>query len=308
MERPRPIEDLRAHGHEVLTELRELALPHAEASNGLFVPLDVNPDIYEAQSLLTYKVSGKPQGPGMAELVATGVEPRFPELTHKLEELEQKYGEVSRLGEHLKQGQNIILVTNHGDIKDIAYTLAAYYAKLKQHGYENFHSSLVMSKIISFLGINLGEDADPATNILKTICDTQYFSFPRTKSIRESKIASRVVDTYNEGARFAMERQLSEGSNLFAMAASGTKDKPLSDDPQTLQLTTIGHGTAKLMMQKDSLVVPVAIWVDDKKILFEPCDIPRSVQTEDEAHAVMETIANQLNKMPIDKQFMYSPN
>jgi hypothetical protein len=300
---------IREHFHEreyaVLEELQRLAEPHVQASNGLFRLLPVEPESFPAQSLLKRRVPGAPQDIGVVELIATGVEQRFPAFTDKLHELETDHGEISRLGELLKEDQNIILVTNHGDIKDIAYTLAAYYIKLKELDYQDFHTGLVMSKIISFIGVGLGEHVDPAVNILKNVCDDEYFSFPRTRSIAESKIASQLVDTYNRRVRKSMDRQLNRGKNLFAMAASGTTDKPLVHDPDTISLGPISPGTAKLMMTENSLVVPVAVWLTKDSILFEPCDIPRAIKSQDEAHSVMDKIAHHLTER-VGRNFLYA--
>lgn len=204
----------------------------------------------------------------------------------------------------LKENQNIILVTNHGDIKDIAYTLAAYYIKLKELNY-NFDSSLVVSKIISFIGVDVGTHADPASNILKNICNEEYFSFPRTKTIEESRIAGTLVDAYNERVRKAMERRLHKGGNLFAMAPSGTTDKPQPGSPNTIGLGPVGYGTTKLMAAENSFVVPVGVWLTKDEVIFEPCDIPRAIQTPEKAHGVMEQIATCLTDKVPDKQFVY---
>lgn len=288
----------------MLEELRNLAAPHVEASNGLFTLLPVDPETYTAQSLTTSYIEAEPQDVGTVQLIANAIESRFDKFTGKLDELEDSHGEISRLGEALRTGQNIILITNHGDLRDIAYTLAAYYIKLKEAGYK-FHSSLVISKIVSFLGVGLGEHADPATNILKNICDKEYLSFPRTKTIADSRIGSHIVDTYNAAVRQSMKRQLSRGGNLFAMAASGTTDKPAADDASTLLLATIGNGTAKLEMAKNSLVLPVAVYLNDGQCIFEPCDIPRAVQSIDQAHDVMGKIAGHLNDRVEGRKFRY---
>jgi hypothetical protein len=296
-------ERFEAYEREVHEELRHLAQPHVEASP-LFALLDTNTREFPAQSLATRQIDGNPQSTGTVEFVAQGIEPRFSAFTDALDAQEESHGEISRLGELLRDNQNIILVTNHGDLKDIAYTLAAYYITLKERGYE-FHSSLVMSKILSFIGVDLGNKVDPATNVLKLICDEQFFSFPRTKTIEESRIASQVVDSYNRSVRKKMVRRLSKGRNLFAIAASGTTDKPLKDDPNTISMGPIGAGTAKLMMVPNSLVVPIAVWITPEQVLFQPCDIPRKVTNFEEADDVMSTIANFLSKNVEGKNFIY---
>lgn len=286
----------------VFEELRRMAKPHVEASDGLFTLLDHDEETYAAQSLGTWHVDGNPEGPGTVKWIARGIEPRFDTFTDVLTARESEEHEISRIGEQLQKGQNIILVTNHGDLKDIAYTLAAYYIKLKEMKY-SFHSSLVMSKIISFIGV--GEDGDSAVDILKNICDEEFFSFPRTKSIENSRIASKVVGSYNEVVRTIMSRRLSNGNNLFAMAASGTTDKQHEDNGNIVEMGTIGRGTAKLMRTPNSLVVPVAVWITPENVLFEPCDIPRAITSDEQAHDVMNHIAETLSSRVPGKSFVY---
>lgn len=296
-----------AHERIVYEELRGLAEPHVAASNGLFKLLEINPGEYPAQSLIVGKIDGKPQDVGIVDLVAKGIEPRFGVFTDKLDALEEDHGEISRLGEHLRNKQNLILVTPHGDIKDIAYALAAYYEKLKEGKY-SFHSSLVMSKILGFIGVvsgEQGEHADPAVNILKNICDEQYFSFPRTPSIEKSKIAKPIVDGYNKFVRKAMTRRLSRGRNLFAMAPSGATDKPDPDDPDIIIMGEVGPGTGSLMMTNNSLVVPAAMWIDTEGVMFEPCGVPRAVNTMEEVHDVMDDIAAAQTEHVPGKRFIY---
>jgi hypothetical protein len=287
----------------VFEELRRMASPHVEASDGLFTLLDHDEESYPAQSLRTWHVDGNPQDAGTVKWIARGIEPRFDIFTDVLAESESSASEISRIGEQLEKDQNIILVTNHGDLKDIAYTLAAYYVKLKEQRYD-FRSSLVMSKIISFIGV--GEDGDSAVNILKNICDEEYFSFPRTKSINQSRIAGGLVTAYNEGVRKVMERRLHKGGNLFAMAASGTTDKPLEDDQSTISMGRIGHGTVKLMAAPNSLVLPIAVWLTPEDVVFKPCDIPRAINEDEEAHDVMALIAQTLTDSVPDTKFVYS--
>ena len=297
--------NIEAREHEVLCELQALARPHVEASDGLFTLLPVDTENYPAQSLKTASIDGSPQDVGTVRVIAQAVERRFDQFTDKLDELEESDGEISRLGEMLRAGNNIILVTNHSDIKDIAYTLAAYYIKLKEKDFD-FHSSLVISKIVSFLGVGLGGHADPATNLLKNICDKEYLSFPRTKTIAESRIGTQIVDTYNGLVRQSMKHQLRHGGNLFAMAPSGTTDKPDPENPATTLLGAVGNGTAKLMMSDRSLVAPVATWITEDEIVFEPCDVPRAVNSIDEAHSLMDDIALHLSRRVEGRQFRYA--
>jgi len=288
----------------VFDELGRMAYPHAEASGGLFTVLPHDEEKYSAQSLATWRIDGSPEGVGTVEMIASSIEPRFGQFLSALVREEENTQAISRMGEQLKAGQNIILVTNHSDLKDIAYTLAAYYISLKSMGY-SFKSSLVMSKIVTFLGV--GGYEEPASNILKNICDEEFFSFPRTESIKNSRIGNKLVDTYNYSVRAAMMHRLNQGGNLFAMAPSGTTDKPKpGEDPNTLYMGRLGNGTAKLMYSNNSLVLPVAVWLDNGQVVFKPCAVPTRVNNEAEAHDIMAKIAYTLTQNVDGKTFIYN--
>ena len=299
------VESYKGHQDIVSEEMHEWASRHAESSGGLLVVLDNDHDRYPDQRLSKLYFNGELRSPEEVSATARLAEPNFDAILDRLAAYENAGREISRLGEDLEAGQKIILVTNHGHIKDIVIALAAFYVALSERGYQ-FETSLIMSKMISHLGFLT--TTNPAIDVLKIGCSRGYLSFPRTSSTEGSKIADGLISAYNGTLRQIIKLHQRKGGNLFAMAPSGTTDKALDPDkPNEYTLGRIGP-SAKLMIGKEYKVVPVAIWLNDDEPVFEICDIPRSLADEEEADGVMQLIATTLNEHVAGKEFVYRPD
>lgn len=313
----RPLEAFGEHQQTVLEEMNAWASRHV-ATSDMFSLLPIDPDLYPAQRITRVYANGEPLGPEVVRLIADEVDPKFGELEDQLNVQEDRSSEVSRIGEDLTAGNKIVLVTNHEeDIKDVAEVLGVFFLSLVEKGYD-FETALIMSKMISHLGIARPENGEkqgsdtphpgePAINILKNLCDRQYFSFPRTESTKESKIASSLITACN-GVMRAMithHHKRSDKGTLFAMAASGTRSKARDpDNPNVLTLGPIGP-SAKLMMGEGVKVVPIAVSVSGSQRILEICDIPRVISDEHQANAVMQRIAETLTKRVPGKTYVY---
>jgi len=300
------LESLREFQRDVSEELSALASGHADRSNGILTVLETNHEQYPAQKITRAWIESKPDSLDEVVNTATFAEPNFTAVLQKLHSDSAYTNSLSQLGEDLLAGENIIVITNHGEIKDIAVTLAAYYSAIKQTGHINgreydFQTNILLSKMVAHLGF-YGESA---VTILGKMCNRQYFSFPKTESIRNSRIAPFVVDTYNKGLRRAIKSRFSDGGNLFAIAPSGTVDKPSGDDPNQLTLATVGTGTVEMLTSRSTKVLPVAIWSQDNQFIFEPLGIPRHMRDETDIHDTMNDIANVLNVLVRQKEFKY---
>lgn len=304
-----PLEAWRHHQDMVSAELGQLVVGHVERSGGLLGSLPSDPDAYPAQKLTTPFVDSETSGLEDVITTASLAERHYPAILETLTDAEASEFEMSRLGEDLSSGQNIFIITNHGEIKDIAIVLAAYYAGIKQAGLKNgrdyeFTNNILLSKMIAYLDVPLLKQ--PAVEVLGKMCDRQYFSFPKTDSIRNSRISPFLVAAYNEALRGVITHRLRGGGNLFAIAPSGTIDKPLDpENPDELTMGPVSHGTTKMLTSGRTKVVPVATWLQDDTQIFEPLGFPRSLETEADVHAVMNDIAEVLNKTVPNKQFVY---
>jgi hypothetical protein len=303
------IQNIRAdHEAQMLVELGSIASRHVEASGGTLELLENDPDKYPGQH--GYYVSGDPQSSAIIETIAATAFEKFPVLQEQVADAEVSHLEISRVGELLKAGNNVILATTHGDLIDIALVQAAVYSALEKQQYEA-NTAIIISKAISLIGYKLGNNIAPTVEVLKILCNDIFLSFPRTDTIRKSRLSRLLPDDikrHNKQMTELVESRLDLGGMLLAIAASGTIDKPSDESyPDTYLLGTIGHGTAKMMMHPKTLVMPVAVWLKDENPILEIADIPRVVTDEADAHAVMIKMADKLSQRVEGKTFKYDP-
>lgn len=293
-------------GELLITELQNWAQEHAEKSDGQMVSLPFDPNSYPGQD--TETVSGNPQAPALVDSIAAIAQPRYGEILELLDEQEEKTGEVSRIGELLRAGNNVMLVTNHSDLIDIAVTHAAFYSRLKQHGYSEFKTGIVISKMVAFLGIKFGNEFAGGVETLKLLEDKQFLSYPRTDSAKTRGITSffNEVDRHNRKVRDELNHFLGKGAAFLALAPSGTVDKPRKDDPNTIVMSPVGNGTQKMMQADKTYITPVAVWYGSETPVFETCDIPRVMLSPTMAHVAMHKIARRLTERVKNKSFVYN--
>jgi hypothetical protein len=327
-------EDLSGLSRNKIQELRvlqELALPHVEASNGKFTLLDINPKLYPAQ--LSYHVESDQVQHDPAFLYNMG-KMAYPKAFPKIHEgIKKAANETERLdfaAEMLKGGNNLEIVTDHGDLIDIALAEGAYSVELAQILGESIISKMrrliVVSRIVSMIGIHLSlpnsdgnsdtepKTAMPATSALGFLCNDIFLSYPRTPSI-EGRVQKASIKAHNELMLAQLKIELAKGGRIFAQAPSGTKDKLIGPgDPDyvenglpTYRLGTISDGTADLMTFRRTYVAPTAVRMDGDVVVSELVDMPRTLEGRDEAHGVMSMIANRLNERLEGRQrFVYS--
>lgn len=292
-------------GEQLITDLRAWANEHATSSGGRLGLLPYNPEQYPGQ--VGVSVEGDPQPAPVVDSVATVAQPRYAEISKLLKIEEADTQEVSRIGELLKGGNNVILATNHSDIIDIAITHAAFYSLLDRQGYQ-MKTGIIISKMVAFLAYRLGEELAPAVEVLKILENEQFLSYPRTDSAKKRGVGRLIpneVDRHNRHMRERVEHRLGEGSMLLALAASGTVDKPKGDNPDEITMSKIGSGTHKLLNAKHTYVVPVAVWYGSENPVFEICDVPRVITDEAMATNAMHRIASTLTNGVPNKTFAY---
>ncbi len=298
----------RQPGEELVWQLQQWAETHANESSGQLALLEYEPERYPGQDGVS--VEGDPQSAAVIDSVALVAQPRYGEISTLLKAQEEHTAEVTRIGELLRGGNNVILATNHSDLIDIAVTHAAFYSLLDTLGYEP-KTGIIISKMIAFLAYRLGNDMAPAVEVLKILENETFLSYPRTESANRrgfSRLVPSEVNRHNRQMRGRVERRLGEGSLLLAVAASGTTDKPSTEDPDTITMAGIGHGTYSVLSNPRTYVVPVAVWYGSETPVFEICDVPRPVQSEAEADNAMELISDTLSERVPHKTFVYNPD
>lgn len=305
-----PLDHWREQQQLVSQELNELARGHEERSGGMLTTLSIDADAYPAQRVTHLSINGHPKDPD--QLIALGQAvnldhpERFNQMLDAFEEIEYQHQSVTTLGEILSAGQNIIVATNHCQIQDIAEALGACHIALKQTGKENnrdynFSTNIVLSKMVAHLGFF----DTPATEVLQDLCDKQYFSFPKTDSIKGTKIPELLVSGYNSHLRRKLKSSFKDGGNLFGIAPSGTVDKLNSEDDK-IHLGQVAEGTIKILTSPNTLLLPIAVYRSADESIFEILGNPRKMRDADDVHAMMSSIADVLTKSSTQKEFVYN--
>lgn len=211
---------------------------------------------------------------------------------------------------------NLALVTNHGQIVDIAVVLGALVVAMcnreRRYGVlgETAHLdelaprlNLVVSRMVATrqaFGI-------PACSVLANFCRT-FFSIPQTVTRRKARLDPALVRASNTVMRKHLADQLAQGGQLLAMAASGSQDLSLAGslanrvraawrarqgedrtEGPSLHLQPLQRGTMS-MMTACEFVLPVSMSFDPAHPAVVLGQITR-VDDEDDCHRVMEWIA-----------------
>lgn len=216
----------------------------------------------------------------------------------------------------VNEGVNIALVTNHGQIHDIALVLAALVLALcnddRTFGVLGERTSLEeislkMNLLLSRMAAATQVFGVPTTEVLQSMCRT-FYSVPQTASRRRAKLDPELARANNLVMRDCLERQLADGGQLLAMAASGSQDISLAsglarkvrsawrqrrgedrNDTPSLHLQPLYNGTINLMLACH-YVLPVAISLDSDHPACEVGGLTR-VRTSEDCHDVMHWIA-----------------
>lgn len=307
-----PLDHWREYEQLVSQELNDLARGHVERSDGRFTLLPVDPEAHPAQKVTQQSVAGEPAA-DIDSLIAIGravnedAPERFDAMIQAFLDFEQQHELVTTLGEDLASGQNIVVITNHSQIQDIAEALGSCHIALRQVGEANqrdyeFSTNIMLSKMIA----HLGYQGLPVVDLLKAVCDRQYFSFPKTDSIRGTRIPKLLVSGYNMHLKARVTHKLSKGGNLFGIAPSGTVDKPpRQGEEDEIVLGRVVKGTSSILRADGTKVLPIAVYKSDEDFVFEILGTPRHMRSDDDVHDTMDSIASVLSKRVADKVFTY---
>ena len=212
---------------------------------------------------------------------------------------------------------NVAIVTNHGQIIDIALVMGAF--------------TVAMCDPSRTFGV-LGESADPVAmaernNVVvsRMVATRQalglpavqllqsgtrvFFSVPQTHSRRRAKLEPEVVRATNTVMRHELDVQMSLGGQVLAMAASGSQDISAAagmarkaraawkqrrgeeaPESATLHLQPLYNGTINLMLGC-RYVLPVAINLEPGTQACVVGSVTR-VRTAEDCHRTMDWIAD----------------
>lgn len=317
---PSSVEDARA----VLAEVdpaqfhRALSALVREGHSSLLGPLPYTPGL-EFQDPANVVVEPKTQGLDTIELYARAAYPEFDEVMVAPFRAPEVARELTSLHHLLTgEGANVAVVTNHGQIIDIALVAGALAVAMcepgRSFGVLGEHVELeqlsprinmMISRMISTRQIfNV-----PALQVLQQCGARMFLSVPQTASRRRLKLEPSVVKANNVLVRHELDRRLSEGGQALLMAASGSQDLSLAArsmqkvrsqfrqrrgvDPgerDTLHLQPLYNGTMELMLNC-RYALPVAVSLNPAAPALVVGDITR-VREKEDCHRIMEWIAD----------------
>lgn len=315
------------HGRNDLERARDL-LEHADGaayhksltgllrSGGLLQPMAYNPSL-EFHHPRCVVIEPDQSGIETMQLYCHAALPQFdrqlaapfdaPELDHLIASI---YHGI------MNEGINVAVVTNHGQLQDIALVLAALVlaicgedrtfgvlgerATLEEI---SLRSNLLLSRMVATTQVF----SIPTTQVLQAMCRT-FYSVPQTANRRRAKLDPELVKANNLVMRDRLERQLADGGQILAMAASGSQDISLASglarkvrsawrqrrgedraDTPSLHLQPLYNGTIHLMLACH-YVLPVAINLDESHPACVVGGLTR-VRTAEDCHDVMHWIA-----------------
>ena len=263
-------------------------------------------------------VEPRPANTETIELYANAAYPNFGWLLERFrdpvvaERLDALYQLV------FNEGANVAVVTNHGQIIDIALVGGAMIDAMCSAGRtygilgesievedlaERFNV-LVSRMVTTRMAFNV-----PAMQVLQVGART-FLSVPQTHTRRRAKLDPALVRANNHLMRHELDLQLSEGGQLLAMAASGSQDLSVTvelvqkiksqwrqlrgvdpgDAAETVHLQPLYDGTINLMLGC-KFVLPIAVSLDPAHPALEVGSLTR-VRQKDDCHRVMEWIAD----------------
>lgn len=299
----------------MVDNLQDWASMYADSSGGRMHVLPYDPSKYPGQEGISVK--GDPKPLAIVDSIAEIAHPRYHELRSLLVQNETETNRVSMMGELLVGGANVVMITNHGDLIDIAIAQAAVYSVLeslgyqihdsnkKDHGYD-IQTGIIISKMIAFLAYKLGDDFAPCTDVLTLLENETYLSYPRTESTKKhlkDRLRPDEIKRHNRDMRNDVIKKLKHGSLFLGLAASGTTDKPAAHDPSTIIMGKIGMGTLDILKQDNTFTMPMAVWYKGKNPVMEFTSHPHAIKNEEDARQLQVTQVNTLNKKVANENF-----
>lgn len=210
---------------------------------------------------------------------------------------------LDSIGEKLDGDENVVIITNHGEIYDIAIIQAALRVALARHAVDNDKPlltadrfNLIVHRMISQLGVPDREHPErtpaPALGILQLVGET-YLSFPRTENSRKAQIPPELDRKCNDLMLESLGNKMSTGGQILAFAPSGSKDESIRDKfgKWFKVIKPVNAGTYRLMQQDKAwiLAVGVALNHDTGPV----CSISEltKCQSDDECDELLDSIA-----------------
>jgi len=263
-------------------------------------------------------VPPRPGSVETVELYASAAYPDFERIFRPAFRVPGVAGELDGLF-HLVFGENanVAVVTNHGQIIDIALVMGALILAMCEPGREFgvLGESLDVPDVAERIDVMVSRMVTtrqafnvPAMQVLQCGART-FLSMPQTHSRRRSKLDPGLVKANNLLVRHELDAQLAQGGQILAMAASGSQDLSMAasmvqkvrsqwrarrgidpGDSNSLHLQPLYDGTMQLMLGC-RYVLPIAVSLEPAAPAVVIGSLTR-VRDQDDCHRVMEWIAD----------------
>lgn len=319
------MELLERHGPKIQQDLRAWAEEHVALHPNLFELLPADPIAYPHQQIFEHTAHGSPLSEAaLINGIARDIDPRYDALSDAMAENQDA---VELIGEILKSGQNVILGTDHAELIDIALVLVRLKTNLIQLGYE-FDTSIIINKMVSYLGVRVDGSIIPATDLLGWAIDEVYMSIPSTASSKiKMTVPKKALRAYNEhmithGIVKRQEQSAKTGrAMLLGVAMSGTVNKPLDasryiqtetfedsqiNDPYRRVVMVIGQASLGIVrVLENGLTIPATAQLSETDCKVSIPAHPYSIRDQIDLNKFMHNLAKLQEKNSPDHCIVY---
>ena len=287
--------------HDGLAALAQSHVDKYQATMGI-IPYD--PEKYEFQD--KFYVAGEPNDIPTLRVAAGLLEPEFATFENNIR-CTQNAVYFDRAAELIEDDKNVILLTPHHKMTDIAFATAAVKAYVAER-VKDFETGISIGKVVTAVEHKLYETRLPAVEALqRMLCDHIFLSFPQTKRMRSSPFAEPARDYIRENnnrMKDQVEIVLNQGRQLVGIAGGGGTNSPVED---THVMQPITRGTAEMCKHEDTYVFPVAMWLEKGNGCLQPISEPIQVSDKAELDYMMQDMAAFLTWYVADGNFVYEP-
>lgn len=256
------------HNPDIVAFNMRLAQKHA---NDPFVLLDHDPVRYTFQGAFVQE--GSPQPAEVVDEIADSYDPRF-SVFQRLAERDPRYERaLDNMTDTLRQGGNVVLAMDHGDLGNIAVGMAVVYRDLQKRQVP-FRAATVVNAPLQYIGVkatvNGEEYVVPAFTALSLMTHKTYATYADTESTRSqaSEFVKQYIEIRNKQVLVDLAREKREGGLLLGIAASGRIDRAIDD---TIVLGSVSNGTVRLLTKgrHEHIVYIAARGVEGEDPVFE---------------------------------------
>ena len=239
---------------------------------GPFTPIEFDPHKQPGQLLSEVRIPALGTE-GVEEFIAVQGEEFQPGFSSLVECFSAQPETLFAVIEALAVGENVAVITNHGEIYDIGLVLGALRVSLARLAAEwgeqplpDSCFNIILHRMLSQLGVRSKDGNQASAVSILQLVGNIFLSFPRTESSKKSTAAipAELIDACNAKMLAELDKQLSEGGQILAFAPSGSKDEPGRNrfGQRIKVIKPVNKGTFSIMQRPGTKVLAVSVHVD----------------------------------------------